>query len=104
MLNGRSRERHWWSWRGRRGQPGYGHINLGLLPHADVQEHTLTPLWKDFGALLFSHTEYFADGDSYRRFVESLNPAYHPKYVALPRILKTPRILRDIAGLVGRAD
>jgi lysylphosphatidylglycerol synthetase-like protein (DUF2156 family) len=51
-----------------------------------------------------SHTEYFADGDSYRRFVESLNPAYHPKYVALPRILKTPRILRDIAGLVGRAD
>ena len=104
MSNGRSRERHWWSWRGRRAQPGYGHINLGLLPLADVEEHTLTPLWKDFEALLYPHTEYFADGDSYRRFVESLNPAYHPKYVALPRILKTPRILRDIAGLVGRAD
>ena len=104
MSNGRSRERHWWSWWGRRALPGYGHINLGLLPLADVEEHTLTPLWKDFEALLYPHTEYFANGDCYRRFVECLNPAYHPKYVALPRILKTPRILRDIAGLIGRAD
>ena len=104
MSNGRSRERHWWSWWGRRTLPGYGHINLGLLPLADVEEHTLTPLWKDFEVLLYPHTEYFANGDCYRRFVECLNPAYHPKYVALPRILKTPRILRDIAGLIGRAD
>ncbi|MGH8508844.1 MAG: bifunctional lysylphosphatidylglycerol flippase/synthetase MprF [Gammaproteobacteria bacterium] len=103
MLNGRSRERHWWSWRGGRG-PEYGHINLGLLPLADVEEHTLTPLWKDFGALLYPHTEYFADGNSYRRFVECLNPAYHAKYIALPRILQAPRILRNIAELVGRAD
>ncbi len=102
LLNGCSRTRHWWSWRGR-GQARYGHLNLGFLPLADVEGHTLTPLWQDFGALLSSDAEQLAGGGSYRRFVESLNPSYHPKHIAVQRILKTPRILRDIADLAGRA-
>ncbi len=105
LLNGHSPARHWWSWWGTKTkQARYGHINLGLVPLADVEGHTLTPLWEDSGALLSSHAEHFADGDGYRRFVESLNPTYHPKHVAVRRILKAPRILRDIADLVGRAS
>ena len=82
---------------------GYRWFNLGMAPLAGLERHALAPLWQRVGAMVYRQSEHFRDSASHRRFAEQLDPVWRPKYLASPGGLKTPRILRDVANLIGRA-
>lgn len=82
---------------------GYRWFNLGMAPLAGLERHALAPLWQRIGGLVYRQSEHFQDSESHRQFAEKLGPVWQPKYLASPGGLKTPRILRDVAHLIGHA-
>ncbi|HEU4631141.1 MAG TPA: bifunctional lysylphosphatidylglycerol flippase/synthetase MprF [Gemmatimonadaceae bacterium] len=82
-------------------EAGYGSFNLGMAPLAGLQPRTLAPLWSRVGALLYRHGEHFYNFQGLRQYKEKFGPRWEPRYLASPGGLALPRILTNVAALVG---
>jgi phosphatidylglycerol lysyltransferase len=80
---------------------GYGQFNLGTAPLSGLENRALAPLWNRVGAFVFHHGEHFYNFQGLRDYKEKFDPEWEPKYLACPGGLSLPRILTDIAALIG---
>lgn len=80
---------------------GYRRFNLGMAPLSGLEDRALTPLWNRVGGFVFRHGEHFYNFQGLREYKEKFDPSWEPKYLALPGGLLPPRILADIAALIG---
>src|SRR6185436_7709617 len=82
-------------------EQGYRWFNLGMAPLSGLEERALAPLWNRVGALVFRHGEHFYNFQGLRQYKEKFDPVWEPRYLACPGGLVLPRVLADIAALIG---
>ncbi len=82
-------------------EQGYRWFNLGMAPLSGLEERALAPLWNRVGALVFRHGEHFYNFQGLRQYKEKFDPVWEPRYLACPGGLMLPRVLTDIAALIG---
>ncbi|MBI2826739.1 MAG: bifunctional lysylphosphatidylglycerol flippase/synthetase MprF [Planctomycetia bacterium] len=80
---------------------GFGRFNLGMAPLSGLDAGPLAPLWHRLGTLVFRHGEHFYNFQGLRHYKEKFAPRWEPKYLASPGGLWTPRILANVATLIG---
>lgn len=80
---------------------GYRWFNLGMAPLSGLEDRSLAPLWNRVGAIVFRHGEHFYHFQGIRRYKEKFEPAWEPRYLASPGGLALPRILANVATLIG---
>jgi phosphatidylglycerol lysyltransferase len=83
-------------------QQGYRWFNLGMAPFAGLERRTIAPLWSRLGSLVFRHGEHFYNFQGLRQYKDKFEPVWEPRYLACPGGLTLPRVLGDIAALIGR--
>ena len=49
---------------------------------------------------MFRHGEHFYNFEGLRAYKQKFHPAWHPKYLAVPRGLPLPSILLDVSALI----
>lgn len=82
-------------------EQGYRWFSLGMAPLSGLEEHALAPLWNRVGSLVFRHGEHFYNFQGLRQYKEKFDPDWEPRYLACPGGLALPRVLADIAALIG---
>ena len=82
-------------------EQGYRWFNLGMAPLSGLQDRALAPLWMRIGALVFRHGENFYNFQGIRQYKDKFNPKWEPKYLASPGALALPRIVANLAALIG---
>jgi len=82
-------------------QEGYRRFSLGMSPLSGMENRPFAPLWNRIGAFVFHHGEHFYHFQGLREFKEKFDPQWEPRYLASPAGLFLPRILADIASLIG---
>jgi phosphatidylglycerol lysyltransferase len=82
-------------------EQGYRWFNLGMAPLSGLEERALAPLWNRVGSLVFRHGEHFYNFQGLRQYKEKFDPVWEPRYLACPGGLVLPRVLADIAALIG---
>ena len=82
-------------------EQGYRWFGLGMAPLSGLEEHALAPLWNRVGSLVFRHGEHFYNFQGLRQYKEKFGPVWEPRYLACPSGLVLPRVLADIAALIG---
>ncbi len=80
---------------------GYRRFNLGMAPFSGFDSHQLAPLWNRVATSLFKRGERYYNFQGIRKYKEKFNPSWEPKYLAAPGGLQLPRILSNIAALIG---
>lgn len=80
---------------------GFGRFVLGMAPMSGLTRRPLAPLWPRLGALVFEHGERFYNFRGVRAYKDKFHPVWEPRYLAYHGGLALPRILADIASLVG---
>lgn len=80
---------------------GYRWFSLGMAPLSGLEERALAPLWNRVGALVFRHGEHFYNFQGLRHYKEKFDPVWEPRYLACPGGFALPRVLADIAALIG---
>jgi phosphatidylglycerol lysyltransferase len=80
---------------------GYRRFSLGMAPMSGMEEHALAPLWSRAGAFLFRHAENFYNFQGLRAYKNKFDPLWEPRYLASPAGFALPRILANLATLVG---
>ena len=80
---------------------GYRSFNLGMTPLAGLEERALAPLWSRLGAFVYRHGEHFYNFQGLRQYKEKFDPEWRPKYLASPARLALPRIVANVASLIG---
>jgi len=80
---------------------GYGRFNLGMAPMSGMEDHALAPLWNRVGAFLYRHAEDFYNFRGLRAYKEKFAPSWEPRYLASPAGFVLPRILANLATLIG---
>jgi phosphatidylglycerol lysyltransferase len=80
---------------------GYQWFNLGMAPLSGLESRPLAPLWNRIGGMIFRHGEHFYNFQGLRAYKEKFDPRWEPKYLVCPGGLRLPRILTDIAALIG---
>jgi phosphatidylglycerol lysyltransferase len=81
---------------------GFRWFNLGMATLSGLEARSLAPLWSRLGALVFRHGEHFYNFQGLRQYKEKFEPVWEPRYLACPGGLALPRVLADIAALIGR--
>jgi len=84
------------------GAQGYRWFNLGMAPLAGLDMRAIAPLWSRLGALVYRHGEHFYNFQGLRHYKDKFDPVWEPRYLACPGGLALPRVLADIAALIGR--
>ena len=82
-------------------EQGYRWFSLGMAPLSGLEEHALAPLWNRVGSLVFRHGEHFYNFQGLRQYKEKFDPVWEPRYLACPGGLVLPRVLADVAALIG---
>jgi phosphatidylglycerol lysyltransferase len=82
-------------------QEGYSWLNLGMAPLAGLEDRRLAPLWNRVGALAFRHGEHFYNFQGLRQYKEKFTPVWEPRYLASPGGLALPRVVANLAALIG---
>ncbi|MFW6200024.1 MAG: bifunctional lysylphosphatidylglycerol flippase/synthetase MprF, partial [Gemmatimonadota bacterium] len=80
---------------------GYGRFSLGMAPLSGLEAGPLAPLWNRVGAAVFRYGEHFYNFRGLRAYKEKFDPAWEPRYLVTPGGLAFPRILANLAALVG---
>jgi phosphatidylglycerol lysyltransferase len=80
---------------------GYQYFGLGMAPFSGMERRTLAPLWSRAGALMYRYGEHFYNFQGLREFKEKFDPTWEPRYLASPGGLALPRILANVAALIG---
>jgi phosphatidylglycerol lysyltransferase len=83
-------------------EQGYRWFNLGMAPLSGMQDRALAPLWMRVGSLIFRHGENFYNFQGIRQYKDKFSPRWEPKYLASPGALALPRIVANVAALIGR--
>jgi phosphatidylglycerol lysyltransferase len=83
------------------GAQGYQSFTLGMAPLSGLESRALAPLWSRAGAFMYQHGEHFYNFQGLREFKEKFDPVWEPRYVASPGGLALPRILTNVATLIG---
>ncbi len=82
-------------------QEGFQWFNLGMAPLSGLESRPLAPLWNRIGGLVFRYGEHFYNFQGLRDYKEKFDPVWEPKYMASPGGISLPRILADVAALIG---
>jgi phosphatidylglycerol lysyltransferase len=82
-------------------EQGYGQFRLGMAPLSGLRSRTLAPLWSRAGAFMYRHGEHFYNFQGLREYKEKFDPVWEPRYLASPGGLALPRILANVAALIG---
>jgi phosphatidylglycerol lysyltransferase len=80
---------------------GYQSFTLGVAPLSGLESRALAPLWSRAGAFMYQHGEHFYHFQGLREFKEKFDPVWEPRYLASPGGLALPRILTNVATLIG---
>jgi phosphatidylglycerol lysyltransferase len=80
---------------------GYRHFDLGMAPLSGLESRTLAPLWSRLGAFMYRHGEHFYNFQGLREYKEKFDPLWQPRYLASPGGLALPRIMANVAALIG---
>jgi phosphatidylglycerol lysyltransferase len=80
---------------------GYQSFTLGVAPLSGLDSRALAPLWSRAGAFMYQHGEHFYNFQGLREFKEKFDPVWEPRYLASPGGLALPRILTNVATLIG---
>lgn len=80
---------------------GYRRFNLGMAPMSGFEERRGAPMWQAVGTLLFRHGEHFYNFRGLRAYKQKFDPVWTPRYLASPGGLALPRILANVASLIG---
>jgi phosphatidylglycerol lysyltransferase len=76
-------------------------FRLGMAPLSGLDRRMLAPLWSRLGAFMYRHGEHFYNFQGLREYKEKFDPVWEPRYLASPGGLALPRILGNIAALIG---
>jgi phosphatidylglycerol lysyltransferase len=82
-------------------EQGYRWFNLGMAPLSGLENRHLGPLWLRVGALTYRFGENFYNFQGLRQYKEKFDPTWEPTYLASPGGLALPRILTNLAALIG---
>lgn len=82
-------------------EEGYGRFSLGMAPLAGLETRALAPFWNQVGAAVFRYGEHFYNFRGLRAYKEKFDPIWEPRYLVSPGGLAFPRILANLATLVG---
>lgn len=82
-------------------EAGYGRFSLGVAPLAGLETGPLAPFWNRVGAAVFRYGEHFYNFRGLRAYKEKFDPIWEPRYLVSPGGLAFPRILANLATLVG---
>ncbi len=82
---------------------GYRWANLGLVPIAGPQRDPLAPAWQRAGRLVFAHGEHFEHFAQMRRYFERFAPHWETRYLLARSDITLPRVLIELARLIGGA-
>jgi phosphatidylglycerol lysyltransferase len=80
---------------------GYASFTLGMAPLAGLESRALAPLWSRLGAFMYRHGEHFYHFRGLREYKDKYDPVWEPKYLASPGGLALPRVLANVAALIG---
>jgi phosphatidylglycerol lysyltransferase len=80
---------------------GYRCFNLGMAPLSGFEDRALAPAWNRVSAFVYRHGEHFYNFQGLRQYKEKFDPQWEPRYLASPGGLILPRILADLALLIG---
>lgn len=80
---------------------GYAWFNLGMAPLSGLAGRALSPFWSRLGSTLYRHGEAFYNFQGLRQYKEKFDPVWEPRYLAAPGGLVLPRVLGDLATLIG---
>ena len=80
---------------------GYAWFNLGMAPLAGLPSRAHAPRWSSVGGLIFRRGEHFYNFQGLREYKQKFDPVWEPRYLASPGGLALPRILANIATLIG---
>ena len=81
---------------------GYRWFNLGMAPLSASRTARSRRSGTALGALVFRHGEHFYNFQGLRAYKDKFDPVWEPRYLACPGGLALPRVLADIAALIGR--
>jgi len=76
-------------------------FNLGMAPLAGLENRNLGTLWNRVGSLAYRFGENFYNFQGLRQYKEKWDPVWQPTYLASPGGLALPRILTNLATLIG---
>ena len=80
---------------------GYRWANLGMVPLEGLERDPLGPAWQQAGRLMFTHGEHFEHFAQMRRYFERFRPHWETRYLLAPSDIALPRVLLDLARLIG---
>jgi phosphatidylglycerol lysyltransferase len=80
---------------------GYAWFNLGMAPLSGLDARALAPTWVRVEHWLYGHGEHFYNFQGLRQYKDKFDPVWTPKYLASPGGLARPRILANVAALIG---
>jgi phosphatidylglycerol lysyltransferase len=80
---------------------GFRWFNLGMAPLSGLEQRRLAPRWARLASLLYRHGEHFYNFQGIRQYKEKFDPVWSPRYLASPGGLALPRILANVAALIG---
>jgi phosphatidylglycerol lysyltransferase len=79
----------------------YDWFNLGMAPLAGLPIRERAPRWSSVGGLIFRRGEHFYNFHGLREYKQKFEPVWEPRYLASPGGLALPRVLSNIATLIG---
>ena len=82
-------------------EQGYGWFNMGMAPLSGIESRRLAPLWNRLAGLAFRYGENFYSFQGLRSYKEKFDPVWEPRYLASRGGMALPRILTNVATLVG---
>jgi phosphatidylglycerol lysyltransferase len=80
---------------------GYQCFRLGMAPFSGLDSRALAPLWTRAGAFVYRHGEHFYNFQGLREYKDKFDPLWEPRYLASPGGVALPRILTNVAALIG---
>lgn len=82
-------------------EDGFRRFSLGLAPLSGLDTRPLAPLWDRLGAAVFRYGEHFYNFQGLRAYKEKFDPVWEPRYLVSPGGLAFPRVLANVATLIG---
>lgn len=82
-------------------EAGFATFTLGMAPMSGMEDHPLAPVWHKVGRFLFQHGEHFYNFQGLRGFKAKFDPAWQPRYLAVPGGLSPLIVMTDVGALVG---
>jgi phosphatidylglycerol lysyltransferase len=82
-------------------EQGYAWFNMGMAPLSGIESRRLAPLWNRLAGLAFRYGENFYSFQGLRSYKEKFDPVWEPRYLASRGGMALPRVLTNVATLVG---